>query len=117
MNILVTGANGFVGQSLVNNLLNNTEYKVVASVRKIPSRKLSCEYRIINNLEDKPILTNVFKNIDIVIHAAARVHVMDDKASDPLTEFRKVNVEGTLNLARQATEAGVKRFIFISSIR
>ena len=117
MNILVTGANGFVGQSLVNNLLNNTEYKVVASVRKIPSRKLSCEYRIINNLEDKPTSTNVFEDIDLVIHTAARVHVMDDKSVDPLTEFRKVNVEGTLNLARQAIKAGVRRFIFISSIK
>lgn len=117
MNILVTGANGFVGQSLVNNLLNNTKHKVVASVRKIPSRKLSCEYRIINNLEDKPTLTNVFKDIDVVIHTAARVHVMDDKSVDPLTEFCKVNVEGTLNLARQAIKAGVKRFIFISSIK
>jgi len=117
MNILVTGANGFVGQSLVNNLLNNTKHKVVASVRKIPSRKLSCEYRIINNLEDKPTLTNVFKDIDVVIHTAARVHVMDDKSVDPLTEFRKVNLEGTLNLARQAIKAGVRRFIFISSIK
>ena len=117
MNILVTGANGFVGQSLVNNLLNNTKHKVVASVRKIPSRKLSYEYRIINNLEDKPTLTNVFKDIDVVIHTAARVHVMDDKSVDPLMEFRKINVEGTLNLAQQAIKAGVKRFIFISSIK
>lgn len=117
MNILVTGANGFVGQSLVNNLLNNTKYKVVAGVRKLPAEKVNCEYRLINNLEDKPTLTNVFKDIDMVIHSAARVHIMDDKSADPLTEFRKVNVEGTLNLARQAVEAGVKRFIFISSIK
>lgn len=117
MNILVTGANGFVGQSLVNNLLNNTEYKVVAGVRKIPSKKLECEYRLINNLEDKPTLNDVFEDIEVVIHTAARVHVMDDKSADPLTEFRKVNVEGTLNLARQAVKAGVKRFIFISSIK
>ena len=117
MNILVTGANGFVGQSLVNNLLNNTKYKVVAGVRKIPAKKVNCEYRLINNLEDKPVLSNVFRDIDVVIHTAARVHIMDDKSADPLTEFRKVNVEGTLNLARQAVEAGVKRFIFISSIK
>ena len=117
MNILVTGANGFVGQSLVNNLLNNTKYKVVAGVRKIPAKKVNCEYRLIKNLEDKPVLSNVFRDIDVVIHTAARVHVMDDKSADPLTEFRKVNVEGTLNLARQAVEAGVKRFIFISSIK
>ena len=117
MNILVTGANGFVSQSLVNNLLNNTKYKVVAGVRKIPAKKVNCEYRLINNLEDKPVLSNVVRDIDVVIHTAARVHVMDDKSADPLTEFRKVNVEGTLNLARQAVEAGVKRFIFISSIK
>lgn len=117
MNILVTGANGFVGQSLVNNLLNNTGYKVVAGVRKTPLKKFECEYRLINNLEDKPTLTDVFKDIDVVIHSAARVHIMDDKSTDPLTEFRKVNVEGTLNLARQAADAGVKRFIFISSIK
>lgn len=117
MNILVTGANGFVGQSLVNNLLNNTKYKVVAGVRKIPAKKVNCEYRLINNLEDKPVLSNVFRDIDVVIHTAARVHIMDDKSADPLTEFRKVNVEGTLNLVRQAVEAGVKRFIFISSIK
>ena len=117
MNILVTGANGFVGQSLVNNLLNNTKYKVVAGVRKIPLKKFECEYRLINNLEDKMISTNVFEDIDVVIHSAARVHIMDDKSADPLTEFRKVNVEGTLNLARQAVESGVKRFIFISSIK
>ena len=117
MNILITGANGFVGQSLVNNLLSNKKYKVIAGVRKFPLKQLNCEYRIINNLEDKTISTNVFEDIDVVIHTAARVHVMDDKSADPLTEFRKVNVEGTLNLARQAADAGVKRFIFISSIK
>ncbi len=55
--------------------------------------------------------------VEVVIHAAARVHVMHDESSDPLAEFRKVNVDGTLNLARQAAEAGVGRFIFISSIK
>ncbi|KAA0933461.1 hybrid nucleoside-diphosphate sugar epimerase/sugar transferase [Psychrobacter sp. ANT_H59] len=116
MNILVTGANGFVGHSLVNSLMD-TKHSVIAGVRKTPLKKLNCEYRIINNLEDKPLSTDIFKDIDVVIHTAARVHVMDDKSADPLTEFRKLNVEGTLNLARQAVEVGVKRFIFISSIK
>jgi nucleoside-diphosphate-sugar epimerase len=53
----------------------------------------------------------------VVVHLAARVHVMDDKVSDPLLEFRKVNADATLNLAKQAASAGVKRFIFISSIK
>ncbi len=56
-------------------------------------------------------------NIDTVIHCAARVHVMNDTEADPLAAFRQVNVEGTLNFARQAAEAGVRRFIFISSIK
>lgn len=53
----------------------------------------------------------------VVIHSAARVHVMDEQSADPLAEFRKMNVDGTLNLARQAAAAGVRRFIFISSIK
>lgn len=117
MNILVTGANGFVGESLVKRLLNNTQHNAIAGVRKLPKFQQNCEYRIINNLEDKKISTNVFEDIDVIIHSAARVHIMNDKSADPLTEFRKVNVEGTLNLARQGVEAGVKRFIFISSIK
>jgi len=55
--------------------------------------------------------------VSVVIHAAARVHVMDDTAADPLAAYREVNVAGTLNLARQAAASGVKRFIFISTIK
>ena len=55
--------------------------------------------------------------IEAVVHCAARVHVMNDKAADPLAAFREVNVDGTMNLARQAATAGVKRFIFISSVK
>ena len=116
MNILVTGANGFVGGSIVKRLLT-TQYQTIASVRKLPKLQQDCEYRLINNLEDNSNLTSVLRDIDVIVHSAARVHVMDDKSADPLTEFRKVNVEGTLNLARQAADAGVKRFIFISSIK
>jgi nucleoside-diphosphate-sugar epimerase len=56
-------------------------------------------------------------NQEVVIHTAARAHIMKDEVSDPLAEYRKVNVDGTLNLARQASEAGVRRFVFISSIK
>jgi nucleoside-diphosphate-sugar epimerase len=55
--------------------------------------------------------------VQVVIHLAARVHVMHDSALDPLTEYRKVNVDGTLHLALQAAKAGVKRFIFMSSVK
>lgn len=116
MNILVTGANGFVGKSLINHL-STTNYQAIAGVRKLPEHQQDCEYRLIDNLEDKADLSSALKDIDVVIHAAARVHVMKEAATDPLAEFRKVNVEGTLNLACQAIDAGVKRFIFVSSIK
>jgi nucleoside-diphosphate-sugar epimerase len=57
------------------------------------------------------------KDVDVIIHAAARVHVMDERATDPLAEFRRINVDGTLNLARQAAAAGVRRFVFVSSVK
>lgn len=59
----------------------------------------------------------MLESTDLIIHCASRVHVMDEVASDPLLEYRKTNVEGTLNLARQAIKAGCKRFIFVSSIK
>jgi len=62
-------------------------------------------------------LKKIFKGTDVVIHLAARVHIMNDDSKDPLAEFRKVNTEGTLNLARQAAESGVRRFIYLSSIK
>lgn len=55
--------------------------------------------------------------MDVIVHAAARVHVLSEQATDPLAAFRLVNFEATLNLARQAAEAGVRRFVFISSIK
>jgi nucleoside-diphosphate-sugar epimerase len=57
------------------------------------------------------------QDVKVVVHLAARVHVMNELTDDPLAEFRKINVEGTLNLARQAFKAGVSRFIYISSIK
>ncbi len=59
----------------------------------------------------------MLSRVDAIVHLAARVHVMNDTASDPLTEFRRVNVDGTLNLARQAAAAGVRRFVFVSSVK
>ena len=60
---------------------------------------------------------SALRNVEQVVHLAARVHVMNDKSLDPLAEFRRVNVEGTANLARQAAAAGVRRFVFLSSIK
>ena len=61
--------------------------------------------------------TVALKSVKQIVHLAARVHVMSDQSADPLSEFRRVNVEGTANLARQAAAAGVRRFVFVSSIK
>lgn len=111
--ILLTGVSGFVGSHLVKSLC---DAEIVAIGRSKPvifdeSNFLSC------SIDGKGDYTSILSGVAVVIHCAARVHVMDDLADNPLELFREVNTRGTLNLARQAAEAGVKRFIFISSIK
>ncbi|NQY25957.1 MAG: SDR family oxidoreductase [Piscirickettsiaceae bacterium] len=117
MKILLTGSTGFVGKALTTELLRQ-EKNIVASVRR-HSNELSSKIKQVITGELSPTINwhDALNNVDVVIHLAARVHVMNDESSDPLTEFRRVNTEATLDLARQAAEVGVKRFIFISSIK
>ena len=118
MNILITGASGFVGSAVARQLSTYPDKHIVAALRR-ESAELPQSIRqiIVGDLLASTDYSNVLAGVDVVIHAAARVHVMRDDACDPLAEFRKVNVEGTLSLARQAAKAGVKRFVFISSIK
>ena len=115
---LVTGGSGFLGQALINQLVRLPGCTVVAPMRNL-SAKLAAGARsfALNNLDGANDWQVTLNDVDVVIHAAARVHVMNEVAVDPLAAFREVNVEATLNLARQAAEYGVKRFIFISSIK
>lgn len=105
MRILVTGGSGFVGRHLVP-ALRAAGHEVFA-----PSRAQTGD--LCGSTDWQPWLADV----DAVVHLAARVHVMQDTAADPLAAFRAVNVEGTRRLAQQAQAAGVTRFVFVSSIK
>ncbi|WP_339538283.1 UDP-glucose 4-epimerase family protein [Pseudomonas sp. RA_15y_Pfl2_54] len=113
--VLVTGATGFVGEAIVFRLLLDKVFTPVAAVRGETRLGGLCSV-VPFDLSDKIALPSL-AGVQVVIHCAARVHVMNDAASDPLAQFRKINVEGTVRLARKAAESGVKRFIFISSIK
>ncbi|WP_421280906.1 NAD-dependent epimerase/dehydratase family protein [Aeromonas veronii] len=111
--VLVTGANGFVGKAVCEHLLR-CGANVKGAVRSSPLASYQVQAP---SLTADANWTVQLQQVDVVVHCAARVHVMSDTATDPLAAFRAVNTEGTLSLARQAAEAGVKRFIFISSIK
>jgi UDP-glucose 4-epimerase len=110
--ILITGSNGFLASYFL-------EKKPQLEVRLIDRNKSNqSKYDFFQaSIDSCTNYIDILKDIKTVIHCAARVHVMDDESHDPLNDYREVNTAGTMNLARQAVEAGVKRFIFISSIK
>lgn len=116
--VLVTGANGFIGQAVCGSLPSHG-YRVVGAVRRrSPAAPTpSLQYLEMDRIDEHTDWGAVLTGMDSVVHLAARVHFMQETAADPLAEFRRVNVALTLNLARQAAAAGVRRFVFISSIK
>ncbi len=116
LRVLVTGANGFVGRNLCRYIAGQG-FKVRASLRaKSRTESSNIETFVTGDLDASSDWQAALSGIDAVIHCAARVHILEETAADPLEAFRAVNVAGTRNLARQALEAGVKHFIFLSSI-
>ena len=109
--ILLTGATGFVGSVLLNKIETSN---LVILGRNSPDNYDGIFHKF--EMDGHSDLSTALDGIEVVVHCAARAHIMNDNALDPLAEFRKVNVEGTLNLARQAAAAGVIRFIYISSV-
>ncbi len=114
--ILISGSSGFVGKylcdffrkkNLLFRIISRSQFHYLKFADNMGQGELQNGSELIKSLTE----------VDTIIHLAARVHVMNDKSFDPLSEFRRVNVEGTKNLARQAAKAGVKRFIFLSSIK
>jgi nucleoside-diphosphate-sugar epimerase len=115
-NILVTGANGFVGNHLCRYLHANGLSVKAALRRNIPDWEI-CEQIAVGTIDGATDWSGALDGMDAVVHLAARVHVMRESEADPLAAFRRVNVDGTVTLARQAAQAGVKRLIFMSSIK
>lgn len=116
-NVLITGATGFVGHHLLQCLLANEYYTPIAALR-ISSRPIEGVQTVtIGDLQPNTNWSQALFDVDTVIHLAARVHVMQDTDIDPLEAFRTTNTQVTFNLARQAAAAGVRRLIFLSSIK
>lgn len=116
--VAITGATGFVGRGITRYLSQHREYALRVAVRgPYSSSDSATEVITIPSIEPDSNWASFVGDAQVVIHAAARVHVMHDSASNPEDEYFRVNVAATLNLAEQAAAAGVQRFIFISSIK
>ena len=110
--ILVTGVSGFVG-SAISAALQRRGSSVVGAVRRAPADGQVAVGDIGRDTDWRGAL----QGVGCVVHSAGRAHIVNDTAADPLAEFRAVNVQGTLHLAAQAAESGVKRFVFLSSVK
>ena len=114
--MLLTGATGFVGQAVFAEA-KKRHIACKAVVRRTGSAVAAEEGFCVGEIGPETNWEAALRGVETVVHTAARVHVMNDRAADPLAEFRHVNVAGTLNLARQAVAAGVKRLVFVSSVK
>lgn len=116
MKVLVTGANGFVGGAVCRRLLAEG-WQVFGSVRRQVTLPAGVDARPIAGIGPDTSWRDALAGIDAVVHLAARVHVMQESATDPLAEFRRTNTAGTLHLAQQAAAMGIPRFVFMSSVK
>lgn len=114
--LLITGAAGFVGRAACEVAVRRG--LAVKSALRIDGEVTSgIEPFVVGEINDATNWSSALHDVNTVVHLAARVHIMHDPAADPLAAFRTVNVQGTRNLARQAASAGVRRFVFLSSVK
>ena len=117
MTVLVTGAAGFVGSALVERMVREERFSVRPVVRPGAPRRVQSAGQIEADIDGTTDWTHALVGVDAIVHLAARVHVMRDQARNPLEAYRRVNVAGTLNLARQAAAQQVRRFVYLSSVK
>jgi nucleoside-diphosphate-sugar epimerase len=117
MLILLTGASGFVGRAILKKGENQSDIVIRPVYRSISLTNGKSEAVVVTNHDSKANWSLALNDVDVVIHAAAITQNINLSTLDLLAEYRRVNVDGTVNLARQAAFAGVRRFIFISSIK
>lgn len=116
--VLLTGGTGFLGRALLQRLSTIDKRPLIAAARMSkPHFPASVKVEHVGELREDTDWTACLRGVEVVIHCAARAHVMSDETGDPLAEYRRVNVQGTLALARQAAKVGVRRFVYISSIK
>lgn len=115
--VMVTGATGFVGAHLLKSLIAKERFDAIPCVRRATVGTPGMDNAVlVGDINGTTDWKEALSDVDVVVHVAARAHVGKESVENPLILYRQVNVDGTLNLARQAAKAGVQRFIFISSI-
>lgn len=117
--VLVTGANGFVGHHLSSVLLS-LGWEVRGAVRTEGASEAldgAVQPCVVGNIDGGSDWKSALNGVDVVVHLAARVHVLNDTAADPLAAYREVNVDGTQRLLEASIAAGVRRFVFMSSVK
>lgn len=116
MRVLVTGANGLVGKALCASLVQSG-IPFRAAVRSPISVLTGLDNFVTGAIDGSTDWQGALTDVTVVIHLAARVHVLNDTAENPLEEYRRINVQGTLNLAENAVTAGISRFVYLSTAK
>lgn len=114
--VMVTGANGFVGWYFCTEAIRRG-LRIRSVTRTACNLPTGAEAAVVGTIDGKTDWTDALCGVDVVIHLAARVHIVKDSSRDPLSEFLQVNLHGTENLAQQSVRAGIKRFVYVSSIK
>lgn len=116
--MLVTGATGFVGTALVRHAVGDRTCAVRVALREPTAHAPpGAEHVVVGNIDATTDWTSALRDVGCVVHLAARVHVLHNKTRDPVSAYRATNVDATLHLAMQAARNGVRRFVFLSSIK